>query len=172
MCRVSVAIVLSVVITIQADDAQDKAKAVLALAKAKRERESSTQAKALGGAGVQEGCFTDLATAQRVASMTGKPLVVWVGMVCTDAKDVCKAIEGDCVSVHVKSYRGSDTARIVFPSPDGFEYRVLKSELNATSPIGIRKRMGLSVSHSPIVDAIVIERDECSNGVCKPKEKP
>jgi hypothetical protein len=168
-------VVLATSITIHADDSQEKAKAALALAKAQRERaasKESAKAKPLGGAGVQEGCFESIELAEKVSKLTKKPLVVWVGMTCHEAKDVCSSIADDAVSVHVKTYRGSDVPRIVFHDPDGQEYRVLKTEINGTTPIGIRKRMGLPVYDSPFQRAIIVEsKEECSNGVCWPRGK-
>lgn len=128
-----------------AEDATAKAKAALALAQAKRERESD-KAQAKGpAAGVQEGCFTDLATARSVAKRTGKPLVLWVGMECRDAKDVCDSLAGDVVSCHLAEYHGSKTPRVVVPDKDGTEYRILKTDIDSTTPIGIRKRMNLPI---------------------------
>jgi len=145
----------------QADPDSDKAKAALALAKAQRERQqhAAIVAKEKPKAIVVEGCFEDLNTARLVAKKVKQPLVLWVGMTCTDAGDVCKAIRDDVVSCHVKSYHGSDTPRVVVTDPDGVEYRILKSEFDATTPIGIRKRMGLPIK------AVVIE--ECADGKCQ-----
>lgn len=139
-----------------ADEATDKAKAALALAKAQRERTTPTTSKAMPKAAVMEGCFDDLATARMVSKKLRKPLVLWVGMTCKDANDVCEAIRDDVVSCHLTSYHGSPTARVIVTDYEGVEYRVLKSEIDATTPIGLRKRMGL-----PIASVV-----ECTDGRC------
>lgn len=139
-----------------ADESTDKAKAALALAKAQRERTTPTASKAMPKAAVVEGCFDDLATAHMVAKRLKKPLVLWVGMTCKEAGNVCDSLHEDVVSCHLSSYHGSATARIVVTDPEGVEYRVLKSEIDATTPIGLRKRMGLSIAGV----------QECVDGTC------
>ncbi len=128
------------------DESTDKAKAALALAKAQRERQAtSTVAKPKPRAIVVEDCYEDLTLAKTVAATLNRPLVLWVGMACSDAPDVCDGLRADAVSCHAKSYRGDSTPRVVVPDPKGDEYRILKTELNSTTAIGIRNRMGLCV---------------------------
>lgn len=133
--------------TLFADENADRARAALAIAKAAREREySSAQTKEVGkDAGVMEGCFTDLSTARKVSKVLKKPLVLWVGMVCTDAPDTCKSLADDVVSCHLTEYHGDKSPRIVVSDPDGVEYKIRKQDIDATTPIGVRKRMGLPV---------------------------
>lgn len=129
-----------------ADDAAAKAKAALALAKAQRERQAtSTAAKPKPRAIVVEDCYEDLTLAKTVAATLNRPLVLWVGMSCREAPEVCDQLRADAVSCHVKTYKGDSTPRVVVPDPKGEEYRVLKSEINKDSSISIRLRMGLPV---------------------------
>ncbi len=127
-----------------------KARAAIAIAQVQRAREVAKTAQVKPEAGVAEsdnhGCFDDIDVARRVAKKLKKPLVIWVGMTCAEAPKVHKAIQEDTVGVHLRAYNNSVTPRIVVTDPtNNVEYRVLKKEIDATTPISIRRRMGLEI---------------------------
>lgn len=105
---------------------KDDAAAALALAKSKAQRTQPTaKREAIPVPAVK--CFTDLAAAQAEAKRTGKPLVVWVAMVCSDCPEVCEKLR-DCVSCHQASFNGSATPRLCVPT-DGGNWCFPKSQL-------------------------------------------
>lgn len=163
-CAICLAIAALLIVIVEdiADGAEqdndiDKAKAALALAQAQRERETIKNAVALAEKGQ---CVDNLAAARLAAKELKKPLVLWVGMTCETHKDVRNALP-EAVHCHLPQYHGSNKARLVIPEPDGTEYKV--ETFDETTPIGVRKRMGLPVKEATIAKprpkAIVIEED-------------
>lgn len=126
-----------------------KAKAALALAEAQRLREKLVSAPKERAKVVEtdpSGCFDDLDIARSVSKTLKKPLVLYVGMTCKDVPEVDKALGDDVVKVHLKAYNNNPNPRIVFPDPKGVEFTVPLKSVDGTTPVGIRNRMGLSIS--------------------------
>lgn len=97
---------------------RDDAAVALALAKAKHSVKPVAPAPERTPTVARRECFTDLAAAQAEAKRAGKPLIVWVGMVCQDCPEVCDGLR-DCVSCHAASYNGSATPRLCIPVEGG-----------------------------------------------------
>lgn len=114
----------------------EQAKAALALAKAKRTREQA-QSKAKA-----DKCFDNLADANEMAVLSGRPLILWVGMKCEDSPKVRDALP-DAVHCHLHTYAGSDEARIVFTSKDKRPTAITKANMNDGTGLVVRQLAGM-----------------------------
>lgn len=108
------------------------AKGALSLAKAKRERE---QAK---GAPPAFSCHTDYILASAEAKRTGKHLVTWIGMKCTDVPELRKGLD-EAVHCHVTAMDGNGTPRVEYRAADGTSYYVLKGNIDANTATKIKE---------------------------------
>lgn len=150
-------VVLVFAVVARADNADElKAKASLALAKAKREREAVKGHASLS-------CHTDMTVATREATEAGRPLVVWVGVKCSDHPSLRKALD-NASHVHVAEWNGSREKKIVFQGTDGLEYFVrpekvktdtagkirAKWELPYVAPIRFDVRIAEELSYRPV----------------------
>jgi hypothetical protein len=109
---------------------ESKARAALALAKAKRQREA---AKAH-----QLDCHTDYAAAAKAAEQTGKRMVVWCGLECTDYPELRLAL-ASAVHVHVPVWRGDRSPGIMIRGGDGIEYWLRPEKIDAAAADRIKR---------------------------------
>lgn len=132
--RLSALLVVALVVPLARgqDDSEARAKAALALAKAKREREKGK------GAEVPADCHKDYTAAVREAERTGKPMVLWVGVQCTDHPELRKDLR-NAVHCHMARRAGQREPGVVIIGGDGIEYVVRPEKINATTADKIRE---------------------------------
>jgi hypothetical protein len=107
------------------DKDETKAKGALALAKAKRERETSKAAAA------EASCHTDLAKAEAEVEKSGKRLVLWVGVTCSEHPELRKLLD-NAVHCRLDKWRtGDDEPRIVIRGGDAIEYFVYPRKMTS-----------------------------------------
>ncbi len=126
--RLEAAVVLAAALSLSVASAGDpdpkaKAAAALALAQAQRTREHVV-------ADAAAGCYddADYKVAQRFAAREDKPLVLWIGMRCTERPAVRKAL-GDAVHCHLKERYGDPTPRVAVVGRDGNDYFVRREKV-------------------------------------------
>lgn len=103
-----------------------QARAALALAKAKRDRQAAS-------------CFTDYAAAVAETRKTNRPLVLWVGMTCSEHPQL-RAGLADAVHCHLPE-RGRDGApRVVIQGADGVEWFVRAEKIGPATARQIRAK--------------------------------
>lgn len=144
---------------------KDDAAAALALAKSKAQRTQPTAKREATPAPAAK-CFTDLVAAQAEAKRTGKPLVVWVAMVCSDCPEVCEKLR-DCVSCHQDSFNGSATPRLCVPSEGGnwcFPKSQLGTVYDASSVRAVLGKPIPSEQRKPV--SFRLSGQDCPDGNC------
>jgi hypothetical protein len=106
-------------------DPRAKAAAALELAKAQRERETKAAVAAAP-------CFNDYGQAAAAARKAGKPLVVWIGLHCTD-RPAFRAPLGDAVHCHVDLSAAGEWREpaVIFSAQGGKWYRIDPAKLDA-----------------------------------------
>lgn len=107
----------------QEDPAVCKAKATLALAKASRERMNAQTVS-------RDECLKNYESAVIKATHFGRPLVLWVGMECSEAVEFKNALP-DAVHAHLLSWNGSSAPRVVIADAKGASYGYPKEVLDA-----------------------------------------
>lgn len=131
-------------------DKEAESRAALALAKAKRERE---QAKAKT---VALACHSDYTVAAAEAARSKKPLVLWVGVKCSDIPELRKALS-EAVHCHLAIQRGDDTPRIVIQGGDGVEYYVRPERIADDTAAKIRQKWELPYVPPRRADILIAE---------------
>ena len=134
--RLSALLVVALVLPLARgqDEAEARAKAALALAKAKRERLQS----AGKGAQVPTDCHTDYTAAVREAERTGKPMVLWVGVQCSDHPELRRSLK-DAVHCHMARRAGQREPGVVIIGGDGIEYVVRPEKIGPNTADRIRE---------------------------------
>ena len=102
------------------------------------------------------GCWTDLKAAKTVAAAGGKPLVLWVGMTCSELPEVRAAL-ADCVHCHLDVDAAGPGVRVLLR--DGVSYY----------PLGQSPSPGLAKTCADLVRSPRTEscgRVGCSSPLC------
>ncbi len=140
-----------------------EADATLALAKAKRDRQSAKPAVDKLTAN------QDYEKAVLHADLTGKPLVLWVGIKCSDHDELYRNLSG-AVHCQLPRWRKDDTPRLVIMGGDDCEYWIAASKLNLKSADKIREKWSLPYI-PPVRGGIRISEEISINyngGICLP----
>ena len=101
-------------------------RAALALAKAKREREAAS-------------CHFDYDSAVAEARRLRKPLVLWIGVTCTEHPGLRRELN-DAVHCHLSVHNNDRTPRVAIEDRDGTEWYVRAEKIGAETARKLRSK--------------------------------